>query len=107
MRKAAAMHARAVETARLLRALGNTRRRLILCRLCTRGEASAAQLAEELGLGLSALSQHAPRACSASAGTVASCSSASANSRRGNCRGCSPASAATSRCPPPQQEMTR
>ena len=61
MRKAAAMHARAVETARLLRALGNARRQLILCRLFTRGEASAGQLAEELGLGLSALSQHLGR----------------------------------------------
>ena len=61
MRKAAAMHARAVETARLLRALGNARRLLILCRLFTRGEASAGQLAEELGLGLSALSQHLGR----------------------------------------------
>ena len=42
-------------------ALGNARRLLILCHLFTRGEASAGQLAEELGLGLSALSQHLGR----------------------------------------------
>lgn len=55
------LHQRAAETAKLLRALGNASRLLILCRLFKGGEASAGTLAEELGLGLSALSQHLAR----------------------------------------------
>jgi DNA-binding transcriptional ArsR family regulator/intracellular sulfur oxidation DsrE/DsrF family protein len=55
------MHNRATETAQLLRALANTSRLLILCRLYTLGEASAGQLAQDLSLGLSALSQHLNR----------------------------------------------
>lgn len=54
-------HQRAADTARLLRALGNTSRLLILCRLFKSGEMSAGALAQELGLGLSALSQHLAR----------------------------------------------
>lgn len=55
------LHQRAADTARLLRALGNASRLLILCRLFKHGEMSAGALAEELGLGLSALSQHLAR----------------------------------------------
>ncbi len=55
------LHQRAAATARLLRALGNTSRLLILCRLFKGGEASAGDLAQELGLGQSALSQHLAR----------------------------------------------
>lgn len=55
------LHQRAAETAKLLRALGNASRLLILCRLFKGGETSAGALAEELGLGLSALSQHLAR----------------------------------------------
>lgn len=52
---------RAEDTARLLRALGNPQRLLILCRLLNTGEASAGDLAEHVGLGASALSQHLAR----------------------------------------------
>jgi Predicted transcriptional regulators len=55
------MHARATETARLLRALANASRLMLLCRLFQQGEANAGQLAAELGMGLSALSQHLAR----------------------------------------------
>ena len=55
------LHQRAAETAKLLRALGNASRLLILCRLFKHGEMSAGALAEELGIGLSALSQHLAR----------------------------------------------
>jgi len=60
-RKSTPIHPRVVETARLLKALGNPTRLLVLCRLYHRGEASAGVLAGELGLGLSALSQHLAR----------------------------------------------
>lgn len=49
------------DTARLLRALGNPHRLLILCRLLQVGEASAGDLARHLDLGRSALSQHLSR----------------------------------------------
>ncbi len=55
------MHARAAETARLLRALANASRLMLLCRLFQQGEANAGQLAAELEMGLSALSQHLAR----------------------------------------------
>lgn len=60
-RQVDALHARAAQTAELLGALANTRRLLILCRLYKDGEASAGQLATELGMGLSAMSQHLAR----------------------------------------------
>lgn len=50
-----------VETARQLKALGNPVRLLVLCRLHHGGEASAGVLAKELGVGMSALSQHLAR----------------------------------------------
>lgn len=46
------------EAAGLLRALGNERRLLVLCHLAERGELSVGALAERVGLGQSALSQH-------------------------------------------------
>lgn len=55
------MQARAHGTARQLRALANASRLMVLCRLFQQGEASAGQLAGELGIGLSALSQHLAR----------------------------------------------
>lgn len=52
---------RAENTARLLRALGNPQRLLILCRLLKTGEASAGELATAMQLSASALSQHLAR----------------------------------------------
>jgi ArsR family transcriptional regulator len=49
--------ANAAQAAKLLRALGNDRRLMILCRL-TEGERSVGQLQPEVGLSQSALSQH-------------------------------------------------
>jgi ArsR family transcriptional regulator len=49
--------ARATEAAKLLRALGNERRLMILCQL-TDGERSVGQLQPHVGLSQSALSQH-------------------------------------------------
>lgn len=49
--------ARAAEAARLLRALGNARRLMILCQLAD-GERSVGELQPRLGLSQSALSQH-------------------------------------------------
>ena len=50
--------ANAAEVARILKALANTRRLMILCTLAAQDEASAGQLAEAVGLSQSALSQH-------------------------------------------------
>lgn len=55
------LHANAAAAARLLRALGNTSRLLILCRLFRHGQSSAGELATHLGIGMSALSQHLAR----------------------------------------------
>lgn len=52
---------RAADTARLLRALANPQRLLILCHLLQSGESSAGELAGHVGLGPSALSQHLAR----------------------------------------------
>lgn len=52
------LQARAGEAAALLRALGNERRLMLLCLLIERGEMSAGELAERIGLGASATSQH-------------------------------------------------
>ncbi|MCP1373846.1 metalloregulator ArsR/SmtB family transcription factor [Dyella lutea] len=54
-------HPLVVETARQLKALGNPVRLLVLCRLHHGGEASVSVLAKELGVGMSALSQHLAR----------------------------------------------
>ncbi len=53
--------ARAAEVAALLRALGNDRRLLILCKLVESGEATVGSLADDVGLSQSALSQHLGR----------------------------------------------
>lgn len=56
-----AFEARAQEVADVLRALGNERRLMILCRLVECGEATVGALAEAVGLSQSALSQHLAR----------------------------------------------
>lgn len=48
----------AAEAARLLRALANERRLLVLCLLSTHAEMSVGAIAERVGLSQSALSQH-------------------------------------------------
>ena len=55
-----AMETRAEEAARLLSALGQAKRLMVLCRLVDR-EMSVGALAESVGLGQSALSQHLAR----------------------------------------------
>lgn len=52
---------RAAEVATVLGALSNERRLMILCKLVESGEASVGQLAETVGLGQSATSQHLAR----------------------------------------------
>ena len=52
------LHPQAGEVARLLRALSNERRLMILCKLVELGEAKVTSLAEAVGLSQSALSQH-------------------------------------------------
>jgi ArsR family transcriptional regulator len=54
----AELEARATDVARLLGALANPRRLIILCRLSIDGETSVGALAETVGLSQSALSQH-------------------------------------------------
>ena len=49
---------KAVEVADILRALGNQRRLMILCKLVEYGEATVGSLVEEVGISQSALSQH-------------------------------------------------
>jgi DNA-binding transcriptional ArsR family regulator len=51
----------AASAARLLTLLGNERRLLILCFLAVHGEMKVGKLAEAVGLGKSALSQHLAR----------------------------------------------
>jgi DNA-binding transcriptional ArsR family regulator len=57
----ATFEASAAQVAQLLRALANQRRLMILCKLVEWGEASVNALAEAVGLGQSALSQHLAR----------------------------------------------
>ena len=52
------LEARATEVAGTLRAMGNGRRLMMLCRLVEHGEVSVGALAEMLGLSQSAMSQH-------------------------------------------------
>lgn len=55
------LNLRAEQTARLLAALANPQRLLILCHLLQHGEAGAGALADRFGFGQSALSQHLAR----------------------------------------------
>jgi ArsR family transcriptional regulator len=50
--------ANALEVANILRALGNERRLMILCKLVEAGEMTVGALVEAVGLSQSALSQH-------------------------------------------------
>ncbi|MGB3811199.1 MAG: metalloregulator ArsR/SmtB family transcription factor [Parvibaculum sp.] len=50
--------ASAGDAARMLRLLANEKRLLILCTLAARGEVNVSDLANEVELGMSALSQH-------------------------------------------------
>ncbi len=54
----ASFTAHAASVADLLRALGNGRRLMIMCKLAERGETTVGDLATEVGLSQSALSQH-------------------------------------------------
>jgi ArsR family transcriptional regulator, virulence genes transcriptional regulator len=53
--------ARAGEATRLLKALANEKRLMILCTLIEAGETNVSQLSEAVGLSQSALSQHLAR----------------------------------------------
>ncbi len=55
---AAQLEDKAAEVAAIMRALGNARRLMILCKLVEGGEASVTSLAKAVGLSQSALSQH-------------------------------------------------
>ncbi len=52
---------KAGEVAQLLKAMSNQKRLLLLCKLAELGEVNVTQLAEEVGLSQSALSQHLAR----------------------------------------------
>ncbi|MDO8423458.1 MAG: metalloregulator ArsR/SmtB family transcription factor [Parvibaculum sp.] len=54
----AKLAASAGDAARMMRLLANEKRLLILCTLVMRKEANVGELAEEVELGMSALSQH-------------------------------------------------
>ena len=54
----ATFEANASTVAELLKALGNTRRLMVMCKLAEHGEMRVNALAEEVGLSQSALSQH-------------------------------------------------
>jgi ArsR family transcriptional regulator, virulence genes transcriptional regulator len=55
------LKSKAGQVAEMLRTLANDRRLLILCRLVESGEATVSQLAEDVELSQSALSQHLAR----------------------------------------------
>lgn len=57
----AAFEHKAAEAARMLKALANEKRLMILCKLLERGEMSVLPLAEAVELSSSALSQHLAR----------------------------------------------
>jgi ArsR family transcriptional regulator, virulence genes transcriptional regulator len=52
---------RAKEASRLLKALANEKRLMILCKLLEAGEMNVSRLGDAVGLGQSALSQHLAR----------------------------------------------
>jgi len=57
----ATFEAKAGEVAERLKAIGNPRRLMVLCKLVERGEMTVTDLAREVGLSQSALSQHLAR----------------------------------------------
>jgi len=56
-----AFEANALQVADLLRALGNEKRLMMLCKLVEHGEMTVGALTDAVGLGQSALSQHLAR----------------------------------------------
>lgn len=54
----ATFETKAASVARLLRAMGNSSRLMLLCKLVEHGEMAAGDLAREVGLSQSACSQH-------------------------------------------------
>ena len=52
---------KAGEVSNLLKAMGNARRLMVLCKLVEHGEMTVGDLAQEVGLSQSALSQHLAR----------------------------------------------
>ncbi|WP_150295039.1 ArsR/SmtB family transcription factor [Sphingobium estronivorans] len=52
---------KAAEVSALLKAMGNARRLMVLCKLVEHGEMTVTDLAREVGLSQSALSQHLAR----------------------------------------------
>ncbi|MCF8706398.1 ArsR family transcriptional regulator [Sphingobium faniae] len=54
----AAFEKKAGEVAQILKAIGNDRRLMVLCKLVEHGERTVGDLADDVGLSQSALSQH-------------------------------------------------
>lgn len=52
---------KAGEVAQILKAIGNDRRLMVLCKLVEHGERTVGDLADDIGLSQSALSQHLAR----------------------------------------------
>lgn len=57
----ATFESKAGDVANLLKVIGNTRRLMVLCKLVEHGEMTVSDLAEQVGLSQSALSQHLAR----------------------------------------------
>ena len=57
----AEFEAKATQVSETLRAIGNARRLMVLCKLIEHGEVTVGDLAEDIGLSLSACSQHLGR----------------------------------------------
>nr|WP_028056264.1 metalloregulator ArsR/SmtB family transcription factor [Sphingobium bisphenolivorans] len=57
----ATFETKASEVSNLLKAMGNARRLMVLCKLVEHGEMTVGDLAREVGLSQSALSQHLAR----------------------------------------------
>jgi ArsR family transcriptional regulator, virulence genes transcriptional regulator len=57
----ATFETKAGEVSNLLKAMGNARRLMVLCKLVEHGEMTVGDLAQEVGLSQSALSQHLAR----------------------------------------------
>lgn len=57
----ATFEAKAGEVAQILKAIGNDRRLMVLCKLVEHGERTVGELVDDVGLSQSALSQHLAR----------------------------------------------